>query len=198
MIAVYSIAPCNPLTRGMATTERAWNILRSADLLCSSEQVDQAIVEVAAKITAQYQDRFPVVLAVMNGAIFFCGKLLPLLPFPLTLDYVHASRYGDETSGGQVTWRTLPPDCVKGREVLVVDDILDRGETLAAIRAKVLSHGARQCAIAVLADKAFPQTKPIYAEFVGVRIPNRFVFGCGLDVSGFWRNLPAIYAVKGT
>lgn len=182
----------------MASTERAWSIFHSADLVCSAEQVDQAIVSVAERITARYRDRFPVVLAVMNGAIFFCGRLLPLLPFPLTLDYVHASRYGDETSGGHVTWRTLPPDSVKGRDVIVVDDILDQGETLAAIRAKVLSHGARDCAIAVLANKAYPQPRPIHPEFVGVQIPNRFVFGCGLDVGGFWRNLPAIYAVKGT
>lgn len=182
----------------MSPPEVAWNILHSAEPVVSADRIDHAIVEVAASITERYADRFPVVLAVMNGAIFFAGKLLPLLRFPLTVDYVHASRYGDATSGGAVNWRMLPQPLVRDRDVLVVDDILDAGETLAAIRAKILEAGARSCEIAVLADKRIGRTKPIEPAFVGVGIPDRFVFGCGLDVSGYWRNLPAIYAVRGT
>lgn len=182
----------------MSTPEIARNILHDAELVCSAERIEQSIVEVAQRITAAYEDRFPVVLTVMNGAVFFCGRLLPLLRFPLTLDYVHASRYGDATAGGVVSWRMLPQDLVRGRDVIVVDDILDVGETLAAIKAKVLERGASSCAIAVLADKAIGRSKPVTADFTGVELPDRFVFGCGLDVSGFWRNLPAIYAVKGT
>ena len=82
--------------------------------------------------------------------------------------------------------------------MLLLDDILDAGQTLAAIHAEVLARGAASCAIAVLADKQHGRPKPIEAQYVGVDIPDRFVFGCGLDVSGYWRNLPAIYAVKGT
>ena len=178
-------------------TRKAWNILDSAELVCSADQIDQAIVAVSEQITAQYAERFPVVLSVMNGAIFFCGKMLPLLRFPLSLDYVHASRYGDATSGGEVQWRMEPTDIVVDRDVIVIDDILDAGQTLAAIRAKVLARGARSCAIAVLADKRVGRSRPVTPDFVGVEIPDRFVFGCGLDVGGFWRNLPAIYAVKG-
>ena len=166
--------------------------------MCSAEQIDQAIIDVAACVTSVYETRFPVVLCVMNGGVFFCARLLSLLHFPLTLDYVHASRYGAQVAGREVTWRMLPQEIVAGRDVLIVDDILDAGETLHAIRGKVLERGAASVAVAVLAEKAIRHSKPIVPEFVGVTIPDRFVFGCGLDVAGFWRNLPAIYAVKGT
>jgi hypoxanthine phosphoribosyltransferase len=94
-------------------------------------------------------------------------------------------------------WRAHPPDDVKGREVIVIDDILDVGETLAAIKTRVLELGATSCHIAVLTDKKKPGPKPVAADFVGVEIADRFVFGCGLDAYGSWRNLPAIYAIKG-
>ena len=178
--------------------QRAWNILDSAELLCTAEQVEQSIVAMAAQITARYYDRYPVLLPVMNGALFFAGQLISRLRFPLTIDYVHASRYGEATAGGSLTWRVEPSDSIKDRDVLVLDDILDAGETLAAIREKVMIRGARSCAIAVLTDKQHGRSKPVTADFIGLDIPDRFVFGCGLDVGGFWRNLPAIYAVKGT
>ena len=181
----------------MTTPDRAWNILDSAELVCPAEEIDRAIAAMGAAITADYAKRYPAILTVMNGAIIFCGKLLPLLRFPLSLDYVHASRYGEATSGGTVSWRVLPPELVRDREVIVIDDILDAGETLAAIRDKVLERGAKSCAVAVLADKQIGRERPVRADYVGVRIPDRFVFGCGLDIGGYWRNLPAIYAVKG-
>ena len=178
-------------------TQSAWEIFRQAELVCSAERVEQSIVTVAEQISARYLHRHPLVLCVMNGAVFFCGKLLPLLRFPLTLDYVHASRYGAATSGGAVHWRMFPSDLVRDRPVIVVDDILDAGMTLQAIRERVLAAGALSCETAVLVDKMTGKPKPIQADFVGLRIPDRFVFGCGLDISGYWRNLPAIYAVKG-
>lgn len=177
--------------------DKAWEILDGADLVCSAERVEQGIVAVAAAISEDYRERFPLLLCVMNGAVFFCGKLMPLLRFPLSLDYVHASRYGVETSGGAVHWRMLPQPIVRDRDVLIVDDILDAGETLREIKAKVIESGARSCAVAVLSNKLTGNDKPLRADYVGVDIPDRFVFGCGLDVSGYWRNLPAIYAVKG-
>ena len=179
-----------------AERAKAWKIFDEADLVCSAEQIDQAIVDVAARVTDCYAARFPVVLCVMNGGVFFCARLLTLLHFPLTLDYVHATRYGPGVAGREVTWRMLPQGIVTGRDVLVVDDILDAGETLKAIRNKVMERGATSVAVAVLAEKMLERKKPVVPEFVGVNIPDRFVFGCGLDVAGFWRNLPAIYAVK--
>ena len=182
----------------MDAATKAWTIFEQADLVISADRIDQCVVDMAQQIAAQYRHRFPVILCVMNGAVFFCGKLLPLLRFPLTLDYVHASRYGAGTSGGEVHWKMPPPDLVRGRDVILVDDILDAGETLRAVKARVLEMGASTCTVAVLANKLTGKIKPVHADYVGVAIPDRFVFGCGLDVGGFWRNLPAIYAVKGT
>jgi hypoxanthine phosphoribosyltransferase len=181
----------------MLTEAQAWQMLEEADLLVSSDEVDRAIDRIAGEITARFRNRYPLLLCVMNGAVFFCGKLLPLLRFPLNLDYVHASRYGSEIEGQRLVWRAHPPDSVKGREVIVLDDVLDVGETLAAIRSRVLELGATACHIAVLTDKTKPGPKPVVADFVGLTLPDRFIFGCGLDAYGVWRNLPAVYALKG-
>jgi hypoxanthine phosphoribosyltransferase len=182
----------------MMPPEQAWKILNSAELLCSEAQVRSAIDRMANDITSKLRDRYPLVLAVMGGSVFFAGNLLPLLRFPLEFDYIHASRYGDATSGSKVVWKVQPSENVRNRAVLVLDDILDGGDTLAAIRDLTLSRGATAFHCAVLTEKDTGRPKPIVADFVGLRLPNRYVFGCGMDVSGAWRNLPAIYAVKGS
>jgi hypoxanthine phosphoribosyltransferase len=179
------------------TPEEAWKILESAELLCEEARVREAITRLAAEVTAKLRDRFPLVFAVMGGSIFFAGNLLPLLRFPLEFDYVHATRYGKATSGGRIVWTVEPGENVRGRTVLVLDDILDGGDTLAAIRDRVKTLGAAAFFSAVLTDKDTGRAKPIAPDFVGLKLPNRYVFGCGMDVSGAWRNLPAIYAVKG-
>lgn len=180
------------------TPEESWRVLETADLLCDESQVREAIARLAAEITVKLKDRFPLVLAVMGGSIFFAGNLLPLLRFPLEFDYIQASRYGRATSGGKIVWTVEPGENVKGRTVLVLDDILDGGETLAAIHDRVKRFGATEIFSAVLTDKEIGRAKPAVPDFVGLKLPNRYVFGCGMDVSGAWRNLPAIYAVKGT
>jgi hypoxanthine phosphoribosyltransferase len=180
----------------MLTAEEAWKMLDEAELVCPAEDVDRAIERIASEVTARFRDAYPLVLCVMNGALFFGGKLLPLLRFPLHLDYVHASRYGAEIDGRAVRWKVEPPESVAGRAVLVLDDILDAGDTLAAIKARVLERGATSCHVAVLTDKMTGRAKPVQPDFVGLTIPDRFVFGCGLDAFGSWRNLPAIYALK--
>jgi hypoxanthine phosphoribosyltransferase len=180
------------------TPDEAWKILQSADLICDEAEVRDAIAKLATAITAILKDRYPLVLAVMGGSIFFAGNLLPRLRFPLEFDYVQASRYGRATTGGKIVWTVEPGDNVRGRTVLVLDDILDGGETLTAIRDRVNLLGAAAFFSAVLTDKDLGHAKPIVPDFVGLKLPNRFVFGCGMDVSGAWRNLPAIYAVKGS
>jgi hypoxanthine phosphoribosyltransferase len=180
------------------TPGEAWKVFESADLLCDEAEVRAAIARLADEITAELKGSNPLVLAVMGGSIFFAGNLLPLLRFPLELDTIEASRYGKSTSGGRIVWTVEPGDNVKGRTVLVLDDILDGGETLAAIRDRVKQLGAREFFSAVLTDKDIGRTKPIVPDFIGLKLPNRYVFGCGMDVSEAWRNLPAIYAVKGT
>ena len=180
----------------MPDVQQAWAFLRNSDRVASAEQVDAAVRRVAGEIEAKLGSSYPLVLAVMGGAVVFTGQLLPLLRFPLDFDYVHASRYGAATRGAGIEWRVSPPNLVKGREVLVVDDILDHGETMAAIRARLLELGAQSVLCAVLVDKILDIQKPIRPDFVGLRIPDRFVFGCGMDAKGYWRNLPEIRAMK--
>jgi len=176
----------------------AREILLKADLLYPAEQVQAALHKVAQQINDQLSEAHPLVLSVMGGAVVFSGQLLPLLTFPLDFDYVHVSRYGDARHGGALHWKVAPGESVRGRVVLLVDDILDEGHTLAALHQRVLELGAARCYSAVFADKRHGRPKPIRADFVGLELPDRFVFGYGMDIEGAWRNLPAIYAVRGS
>jgi len=180
----------------MHTREQALAILDSAELLCSAEFVSAAIARVASEITEKLGERYPLVLSVMGGAIVFAGQLLPQLRFPLDLDYIHATRYRNTTQGQDIEWKVMPKDDIQGRVVLVLDDILDEGRTLEAVRLKLLELGVTEFYSAVLTAKETGQAKPIHADFVGITLPNRYVFGCGMDVKGMWRNLPEIYALK--
>lgn len=174
----------------------AQQLLDNAEPIASEEAVAMVLGRLAEEISLKLADAFPLVLPVMGGAVVFAGQLLPRLRFPLEFDYLHVTRYRGNTSGGEMEWRVLPGQNVIGRTVLVLDDILDEGETLAAIRDKLLSMGAARVWSAVLTDKDNGLDKPIQADFVGMSVPNRYVFGCGMDVHGLWRNLPAIYALK--
>ena len=179
-----------------ASIQRARDILQQAELLYSDEQVQSALQRVAQQINDALADKYPLVLSVMGGAVVFSGQLLPLLNFPLDFDYVHISRYGDARQGGAIHWKVAPCENVRGRVVLLLDDILDEGHTLAALRERVLKMGAEKCYSAVFADKQHGRKKEAQADFIGMELPNRFVFGYGMDIEGVWRNLPAIYAVK--
>jgi hypoxanthine phosphoribosyltransferase len=180
----------------MPDVDKAWAFLKDSDLIASAAQVESAVQRVAAEIEQKLGKTYPLVLAVMGGAVVFAGQILPRLRFPLDFDYVHASRYGAATRGAGIQWRVRPPELVKGRAVLVLDDILDHGETMHAIRNGLLELGAESVHSAVLVEKELDLKKPIHADFVGLRIPDRFVFGCGMDAKGYWRNLPEIRAMK--
>lgn len=175
---------------------KARKLLAEAELIHSEAVVQDALTQVAGRIREQLADKNPLVLCVMTGGVIFCGQLLPKLDFPLDFDYLHATRYGPETQGGKISWRMAPWTSVKGRTVLVVDDILDEGVTLAAVKESLTRLGAAEVLLAVFTDKLNGKAKPISADFVGLTVPDRFVFGCGMDVDGAWRNLPAIYAMK--
>ena len=133
---------------------------------------------------------YPLVLSVMGGAAVFTGQLLPQLAFPLEFGAIEVTRYNNDTQGRDIEWRLSPRDNVRGRTVLVVDDILDEGITLAAIRARLLEMGARRCYCAVFADKDLGSKKPIHADFVGVTVPDRYVFGFGMDAKGSGATCP--------
>ncbi len=174
------------------------DVLRQADLLYSPGEVESAYERLARAITAVLADRDPLVLSVMVGGLVVAGKLLPRLDFPLEVDYIHATRYGGQTQGSELHWRAYPATPLEGRAVLVVDDILDEGLTLAAILDHCRAKGAREVYSAVLVEKCH-QRKPAmqHADFTGVSVEDRYVFGCGMDYRGYLRNVSGIYAVKG-
>ena len=182
----------------MPDSAAAWAFLENSDPVASAEEVRAALVRLSGEISRELGEAYPLVLAVMGGAVVFAGRLLPHLRFPLDFDYVHVTRYGTATQGARVEWRVAPPAEVRGREVLVLDDILDGGHTMAAIREELVRLGASNFRCAVLVEKKLAKAKPIRADFVGLRIPDRFVFGCGMDAKGYWRNLPEIRAMRGS
>ena len=180
----------------MKGREEALRLLEGADVLFDANDVSAAVARIAGDIAAQLKDEFPVVLSVMGGAVVFAGQLLPQLRFPLEFGAIEVTRYNNDIQGREITWRLPPRDNVRGRTVLVLDDILDEGITLAAIHKRLMEMGARKVYSAVFANKDLGHAKPITADFVGVTVPNRYVFGFGMDAYGLWRNLPGIYALR--
>lgn len=176
--------------------QAAWELLQRSEVLYGAAELEAALDRMAADITARLGEQYPLLLSVMGGAVVFTGQLLPRLRFPLDFDYVHVSRYGDQTRGGELHWKKMPHENVRGRVVLVLDDILDEGETMAAIRDQVLSQGAAAFYSAVFTNKLIAKPKPIVPDFVGIDIPDRYIFGFGMDVHGQWRNLPELHALK--
>lgn len=170
-----------------------------ADCLADQTAVEAALDRMAAEITARLQHSNPLIYTVMNGGLIFAGQLLTRLPFPLETAYLHATRYGLATRGTLLDWRVRPTQDLRNRSVLVLDDILDEGHTLAAIIEHLREEGAREVLSAVLVHKlherkAYPGMR---ADFTGLEIADRFLFGYGMDYLGYWRNAPGIYAVKG-
>ncbi|MCX7946348.1 MAG: hypoxanthine-guanine phosphoribosyltransferase [Hydrogenophilus sp.] len=184
---------------GSPSLTELWQILRDADCLADHAMVQAAIDRIAHRITADYVDRYPLIYIVLTGGVVFAGQLLPRLYFPLEIAYLHATRYRGTTTGGQIYWQVEPTPSPQGRHVLVLDDILDEGHTLVAVRERLLAEGAATVALAVLCDKdhtrkAIPGLK---ADYTGLTLPDRYLFGYGLDYRGHWRNAPGIYAVRG-
>jgi hypoxanthine phosphoribosyltransferase len=179
------------------TAEQALAVLREAELLCTPEQIEAALNDLAAAITARLEGRDPLVLMVMNGAFVTAARLLARLRFPLRVGYLHATRYRSGTRGGEIDWIAHPRPAVTGQVVLVVDDIFDEGDTLQAILNDVRRQGAAAVYSAVLVNKRRDRKVPgLTVDFVGLEVSNRYVFGCGMDYQEYWRQLPAIYAVR--
>lgn len=170
--------------------------LPRATRLHSQAALDAAIARMGRDITADLHGERGVFLTVMNGGMFVAAPLALAIGVDLEFDYVHASRYGDATVGREVRWLHKPRTTLAGRTVILVDDILDEGYTLAALRDYCRAEGAARVLIAVLCVKQHARrVAGLIADFVGVEVPDRYVFGYGLDYFGQGRNLPAIYAL---
>ncbi|MFA5983275.1 MAG: hypoxanthine-guanine phosphoribosyltransferase [Methylococcaceae bacterium] len=176
--------------------EEIKHVLATAELLHSEQEVEQALDDMALAINTQLAEQNPLVLCVINGGIITAGKLLPRLTMPLTVDAINASRYRNQITGGAVNWLLLPQTPLQGRTVLIVDDILDEGITLKHIHDYCLENGAAAIYSAVLVEKKLDQSKPISANFVGLTVENRYLFGYGMDYKGYLRNAAGIYACQ--
>lgn len=178
--------------------ERAGEIdaaLSGAECVATAEQVQRALDQMAASILA-LEPGPAVLLCVMNGGLMVAAELLKRLPQPLRLDYVHATRYREGTRGGDIHWRAVPRENLAGAAVIVVDDIYDEGHTLAAIADDCRARGASRVISAVLVDKQHGRKASAPApEVVGLRLPDRYLVGFGMDYQGYLRNNSAIYAL---
>jgi hypoxanthine phosphoribosyltransferase len=156
-----------------------------------------ALDRMAGEITAALDGSLPVVLCVLNGGIIPTGQLLTRLAFPLETDYLHATRYRGRTTGGRdIVWLCKPHLSLQGRTVLLIDDILDEGHTLKAISEFCRDSGAAQVYTAVLVEKHHDRrVAGMTADFIGLAVEDRYVFGCGMDYKGYLRNLNGIFTL---
>ena len=176
------------------TPSQAWQVYQRADRLFSVDEVEAALDRIAREITERVGNADPILVCVMTGGVVPFGLLLPRLTFPLRIDYVHATRYREKLTGGHLQWLVGPTLAPAGQTIVLVDDILDEGTTLAGIEERFRADGARDVLTAALVIKERPRAIDIDVEFEGLRVPNRYVFGYGMDYKGYLRNVPGIFA----
>jgi len=173
-------------------------VRENADLIYDEGTMAACYDHLGEKITESLIDSRPLLLPVMMGGIYLCGQLMQRLKFPLEIDYLHATRYREKLQGNDLHWLVQPSGRVLGRTVLVIDDILDQGLTLSEVIENLRKAGAAEIQSVVLTVKQCPRIREVDVTYKGVDVPDRYVFGCGMDYRGFWRNLPQIYAVADT
>ncbi len=167
-----------------------------ARLIFTEAQVEEAIKFMADSIAESYADRFPLVLCVMNGGLFLTGQLMRHWEFPLTMDYVHATRYRLATLGRDVLWKAYPQNDLKGRSVIIVDDIFDQGYTLEEVRNYCIKQGAEVCVSAFLIRKIHQRKMAdIQADYTALQCEDQYVYGSGMDLHSHFRNYSGIYAI---
>lgn len=182
----------------MSRLSEAQTLLAEADCLFDAAAVSKAYDALAADINRDYAGKLPLILCVMNGGLYATSEITQRLTVPFELDYLHATRYRGATTGGGLLWKRQPDCVLEDRDVLVIDDILDEGHTLVAVRKALEEFKPKSLKVAVLAEKLHDRrAAEAHAEYIGLALPDRYVFGCGMDVRELWRQLPGIYAVRG-
>lgn len=174
--------------------ESAWSAFKTGELLYSEEVVRNSLVRMADEIEADLSQSNPILVCVMNGGVVMFADIIRRLKFPLRADYIHATRYGGNLTGGQISWLAEPREEPKDQHILIIDDILDEGITLENIVKYYKHKGAASVRTAVLVVKDRERETDYMADYVGLHVPDRYVFGCGMDYKGYLRNLPGIYA----
>lgn len=173
------------------------SLIERSVLVASREEIESAIDRLAAEINSHYGDSELVLMAVMTGAILPATWIATRLSMPLRMDFVHATRYTGQTSGGDLDFRVPPRLNLQDQNVLIVDDIYDVGLTLELIGRYCLARGARSVESAVLVRKQHGrETAGELPRFIGLDVDDRYVFGCGMDAYEHWRHLPELRALE--
>ena len=168
-----------------------------ATVLVTSGQIQQAVEKLGRQLTAEYQSKNPLVIGVLRGAAPFMVDLIRTMDCPLEIDFIDVSSYGEATeSSGTVTILKDVDSQVAGRHVLLIEDIVDTGQTLQKLLELFNARGAATVKVCSLLDKPERRIAPVQANYVGLTIPNEFVVGYGLDFRQHYRNLPYIGVLK--
>lgn len=174
--------------------DEALDALRTAREVRSAAAMQAALDRMAEQISAKLGDSNPVFVAVMHGGVFAAVELSRRVTFPHEFDYVHLTRYKGALEGGEIDWIVRPRESLRGRAVLVVDDILDHGLTLAALLVELKALGVAALYSAVLVSKPKRRVgRRVEVDFIGTTIDEAYVFGCGMDYKGYWRGLPGLF-----
>ncbi len=181
----------------MSTSVNFQQVLNDADCLYTQTEVECAFDNMALAITEELKDKNPIIICVLTGAIIPMGQLLTRLNFPLQIDYIHATRYKDGIAGGEIQWISEPRVDIQNRNILVVDDIFDEGTTLQEIIKYCKNKQVKSIYSAVLVNKLHDRKVNLEADFIGLNVVDRYLFGYGMDYKSYLRNAPGIYAVKG-
>ena len=169
------------------------NLLKQSEPLLSAEQVSQALDELADRLQVHLSSKPEwLLLPVLQGGMWTAMQLAQRLPSPLQMDYIHASRYRGETSGGELKWLARPQSELKGRSVLLVDDIFDEGHTLEQIKAWLEGEGAEVLTVALVCKQHQRGLPRDWLDLAALEVPDDYVFGCGMDLHEYWRQLPEI------
>lgn len=168
--------------------------LPESTVVFDKDRVEKAIDQLAVRLNVDLHHQNPVFISVLHGGLPFTSDLVMRFQGCCELAYVHVGRYGHGTDGGELVWHVEPTADLRDRVVVYIDDVLDRGETLQALRKRAEELGARKVLAAVLVRKAVAQCSS-HAEYIALESPNLFLFGRGMDIEGQWRNLPEIRAV---
>ncbi len=170
-------------------------IQQTATTIFTRQQIECAVSDIAHQINQHFSNEPILAICVLNGGLIFSGQLLPQLTMPLQQDYIHASRYNNQTEGDQLHWKAFPQSDLENQNILLIDDLIDQGHTLEAINQHCLAQGANSVSTAVLLEKENCRETTFQADFIGLTAPALYLFGCGMDYKGYLRNCSDILAV---
>lgn len=168
------------------------------NVMLSEEQVSERIRELAEQISKDYEGRSVHLICILKGSVFFCCDLAKRLTLPVTLDFMSVSSYGSETvSSGRVRILKDLDESIQGRDVIIIEDIIDSGNTLSYLKDLLGTRSPRSMEICTLLDKPDRRVTNVDVKYVGFVIPDEFVIGYGLDYDQYYRNLPYVGVVQG-